>query len=78
MGGSVYWDTMLSVGCRTLHEMIVHEVGHALGIGKGTLTDINQHPYNTTHSIMSYEDPKRYCEPQAYDIVAMMALYQSR
>ena len=38
----------------------------------------NRHPINTTHSIMSYKDLSRYSEPQAYDIVALMAPYQSR
>jgi hypothetical protein len=53
-------------------------VGHAFGIGNGTLTDLNRHPITDMHSIMSYESIGQYCEPQAYDIVALMALYQSR
>ena len=56
----------------------MHEVGHAFGIGNAAGFSFNRHPINTTHSIMSYDDPSNYCEPQAYDIVALMALYQSR
>ena len=52
--------------------------GHTFGIGNATLTDYNRHPINTTHSVISYTHSTRYCEPQAYDIVALMANYQSR
>ena len=69
------WNTIdKPSGCTFLHQMVVHEVGHAFGIGAAP----NRHPANTTHSIMSYDDPSGYCEPQAYDIVAVMANYQSR
>ena len=76
--GAEYWNENLASGCRKLHEIIVHEVGHGFGIGNAAGVDYNRHPINTTHSIMSYDDPGRYCGPQAYDIVALMALYQSR
>ncbi len=68
------WSTQNSNGCSYLQYMAVHEAGHSLGIGR----PVNQHPTNTTHSIMSYKDSAQYCEPQAYDVVALMALYQSR
>ena len=65
--------------------MVIHEAGHAYGIGKTEVEDIlrlrfdyNRHPFNKEHSVMSYDDGDRDCEPQAYDIVALMALYQSR
>ena len=39
---------------------------------------LNRHPSNMTLSIMSYASVGTYCEPQAYDIVAVTALYKSR
>ena len=77
--GIAFWNRDLGVGCRKLHEMIVHEVGHAFGIGNARWpAQFNRHPINTTHSTMSYAGLNKYCEPQAYDIVAVMGLYQSR
>ena len=78
--GADHWNARFggADGCTNLHELVIHEAGHAFGIGNRTGLDFNRHPINTMHSIMSYDDPGRYCEPQAYDIVALMALYQSR
>lgn len=50
------------------------EVGHALGIGR----PLDYRPKNTAHSIMSYADDTKYCRPQAYDLLTMMTIYQSR
>ena len=75
------WNSLDTItGCTFLRQTVVHEAGHALGIGTGSLLSLslNQHPIITTHSVMSYKDTSDYCEPQAYDIVAIMALYQSR
>ena len=74
--GVAFWNQPLTSGgsCSALHEYLVHEVGHGFGIGKFP----NHHPINTTLSIMSYANTGRYCAPQAYDIVQLMALYQSR
>ena len=69
-----YWNRRLAADCTKLEEMLVHESGHAFGIGAA----VNKHPLNDTASIMSYANTGDYCEPQAYDIVALMALYQSR
>ena len=69
------WNTLNTIiGCTYLHRLVVHEAGHGFGIGSARV----QHPTNTEHSIMSENDSNNYCEPQAYDIVALMALYQSR
>ena len=65
-------------GCSYLRHSIVHEVGHAFGIGNQRGFDYNRHPTNTMHSVMSYDDGTWHCKPQAYDIVALMALYQSQ
>ena len=75
----VVWNQLdTSINCTYLHRMVAHEVGHAFGIGNAIGIDLNRHPKNTTHSIMSYDDQNDYCRPQAYDIAAIMALYQSR
>ena len=75
MGPSFWNDPLTDSGrCTALQLYLVHEVGHAFGIG----TFPNQHPYNKRDSIMSYATTGLYCEPQEYDIVALMALYQSR
>ena len=78
--GANHWNASFggADGCTNLHELVIHEAGHAFGIGNRTWFDFNRHPINTEHSVMSYADPDRDCEPQAYDIVALMALYQSR
>lgn len=74
--GSSYWSAQVAgaTSCTRLHELVTHEAGHTFGIG----TFPNRHPINIDHSIMSYGDPDRDCEPQAYDIVSLMVLYQSR
>lgn len=77
-GNAGYWNFLGHRDACTLAEhTIVHEMGHAFGIG-GHL--IHEHPFNSELSIMSsgYEHYIYYCEPQAYDIVAIMANYQSR
>ena len=65
-------------GCSYLRHTIVHEGGHAFGIGNQRGIDYNRHPTNQMHSVMSYDDRTWHCKPQAYDIVALMALYQSQ
>ena len=63
-----------SGNCSNVHEYVVHEAGHGFGIG----SLFNPHPVNTSGSVMSYDNTGLYCEPQVYDIVALMALYLSR
>ena len=74
-------------GCTYLLHMVAHEVGHAFGIGSATLDSLrqldsfdslNNHPRNTAQSIMSYADGGHHCGPQAYDVLAIMAIYQSQ
>ena len=66
----IRWDAMEN-GCSLLHKVLMHEAGHVLGLG---------HP-NTPQNVM-YESvsgwQNQFCEPQAYDIVGIMAIYQSR
>ena len=77
--GAAHWNASVAGGaCTRLHETIVHEVGHSFGIGNAAGVNFNRHPVNDTLAIMSYANLELYCEPQAYDIVALMALYQSR
>ena len=78
-GNASDWNDLAysNAPCKYVEHMIVHEVGHPLGIG----WPLNDHPRNSTLSVMSageYGGDKSYCEPQAYDILAIMANYQSR
>ena len=78
-GNASDWNALAysNAPCKFVEHAIVHEVGHALGIG----WPLNDHPRNSTLSVMSsgvYGGDKNYCEPQAYDVVALMANYQSR
>ena len=75
--GISYWNTDVAGGdCTRLEELLVHEAGHGFGIGGYELSldrdDYNKHPINDELAIMSYANSRKYCEPQAYDIVAIM------
>ncbi len=59
--------------CSKLHIYAMHEAGHAFGFGGLP----NKHA-NGGKTVMLSTVPLTFCEPQLYDIVAMMALYQSR
>ena len=79
--GAGHWNSLvtgLPGGCTELHELVIHEAGHAYGIGARVGLNFNGHPVNKEHSVMSYKDHDDDCKPQAYDIVALMAIYQSR
>ena len=77
--GATHWNGTVAGGhCKKLHETIVHEIGHAFGIGNARWFNYNRHPVNDTLAVMSYANSGDYCQPQSYDIVALMALYQSR
>ena len=85
-GDPVSWNTpIVGESCNFAEHTVMHEVGHAFGIGGWQITDRgaqhrfeDSHPRNDSLSIMSIEHDTRYCEPQAYDRVTAMANYQSR
>ena len=69
------WDPsehLTNTNCSRMRAWAVHESGHSFGLGT-----ITTHP-NVNTSIMQSPVPETYCQPQPYDIVAMMALYQTR
>ena len=72
-GSESDWNRRLTGGCKLIENILIHEAGHALGIG----WPINEHPTLKMNSIMSYRAP-RTCAPQKYDIIAIEANYQSR
>ena len=65
------WDDIGSGRCSMLHELMVHESGHAFGLSHATSQE---------NFIMrlKYEHDRQICRPTKYDVVAMMANYQSR
>ena len=71
--GEDHWQFDMTAGCKRLFETIVHEAGHAYGIGRAP----DDHPDNPTDSVMSNKSPGAHCGPGVYDAVALMALYQT-
>ena len=70
------WYVIQDTGCSVLHTSVVHEVGHTFGIGwPGSSVDNHS---RRLLSVMRSGPNVQYCAPQVYDIVAMMANYQSR
>ena len=70
------WFTIGKQGCTQLRTIMVHESGHAFGLShKGKAQG-----YPTDDAIMftPYHESKQFCQPTLYDVVAMMANYQSR
>ena len=60
------------------YSSLVHEAGHALGIGGAKDADgqVNHHPNEDIHSsIMSYGGNQPKCSPHPWDIMAIFALY---
>ncbi len=86
-GNPASWNNLAdpTLPCSFLEHTVAHEAGHAFGIGWPDLFRnpwgdeiLNRHPTNNTKSIMSYRAKIDYCTPQAYDVVAITANYQSR
>ena len=53
-----------------MHEILVHESGHAFGFSHTGSGNSFMRP--------TYDHASQLCVPQAYDEVAVMANYQSR
>ena len=80
-GDARVWNAQAHNGdCTMAEHTIAHEVGHALGIGQYSNNLDVVLPRNAMLSIMNSATSltPRYCTPQAYDILAVMANYQSR
>ena len=70
MRASEDWSAIGSGGCTRLQEVMAHETGHAMGFQHARLPASIMRP--------RYNHSQQLCNPTAYDIVAMMANYQSR
>ena len=73
-----------------VYDTLVHEAGHALGIGDGRTTGYTQHHPSIPRSVANYNQTIRYtvhhldssysendCSPHPFDIMAIFALYQT-
>ena len=70
-GAGRSWDT-LTKGCSQLRTVVAHEAGHAFGFGHPDI------PRSLGSMYLMDSETYEVCEPQAYDVVAAMANYQSR
>ena len=63
---------------RHLYHYLVHEAGHAWGIGYGTdVKGQEAHHSLLADSIVSYRQPSGFsCSPYPFDVLAVYALYQ--
>ena len=59
--------------CSKLSNFVAHEAGHAFGVGMKL-----GNGHTTLQGTLLREETFILCEPQAYDVAAIMALYQSR
>ena len=69
------------IGYNYPYSSLVHEAGHALGIGGASdaMGQDNHHPNEDIHSaIMSYGGRLPKCSPHPLDIMAIFALYQTQ
>ena len=66
LAASLNWSNMQSCGTTFLEQVLLHEVGHAFGLGHSPMA-----------SSLMYEETV-VCGLTAYDIGATMANYQSR
>ena len=74
------WRNPLPGGCMLIEHAIIHEVGHAFGIGNPLGDDYTYHGDYLADSVMSdqHKDIEKYCSPQYYDEADIRANYQSR
>ena len=70
------WDTMTG-SCSYLKEIVAHEAGHAFGLAHPALGEDPEADVREEYLMYRLLQPG-ICELQAYDIVAVMANYQSR
>ena len=60
--------------CSMLHNVMMHEVGHPIGVGHTT----GKTPHTDSVMYKSYRPDKHICAPSPHDAVAIIANYQSR
>ena len=64
------WDVMAG-GCSLLHIVVLHEAGHVFGLSHSHIPQSLMYP-----TLAGQSEP--FCKPPVYDVVGMMANYQSR
>ena len=74
---TIDWNAVGRMNCTRLHRFAVHESGHSFGV-----SHISLDKQETEDSVM-YQTTEEgvlqaICHPTEYDVVAMMANYQSR
>ncbi len=68
MRDSIKWNSYKTSNCKMLYGTLTHEAGHALGMLHG----------ENENSIIHERNVRNLCGPTVYDVVAIMANYQSR
>ena len=68
------WSDLGAKGCTRFHNVAVHEVGHAFGLHHQGNTDTSRRVIMTGYR---YTPEGQHCDPTPYDVIAMMANYQS-
>ena len=70
-------QNIVTAGCTLFAKALLHEVGHAFGVGEGG-KDVPEERKHAQIARSAMASPPALCYPTEYDVAAMMRLYQSR